>query len=163
MDQNSSWPLCRFDPQPQKTFGWGYCCQRRVNFLLNPRVYILIPTCTVNVYTICSIKTWTIIIVCVISLSRLFVYCCDLGDDTIMTNLCRNPGYSKGSHNFPNLCLRIYLIWQTWIGLHQYTFSNPVTWYQLGCRPIMLRKGRSRNIRLKVMSSVGREARCSSG
>ena len=30
MVQNASWLLCRSDPQLQKTFGWGYCCQRRV-------------------------------------------------------------------------------------------------------------------------------------
>jgi hypothetical protein len=52
-------------------FGWGYCCQRRVYQLLNPKFHILFPPCTVNVNTVCSIKTWKLIIVCVISLSRL--------------------------------------------------------------------------------------------
>ena len=72
MFQNSSWPLCRSDPQLQKTFGWGYCCQRRVNQLLNPRVPIRFPPCTVNVYTVCSIKTWKHIIVCVCYGSRFW-------------------------------------------------------------------------------------------
>ena len=58
MIQNSSWPLCRSDLQLQKMFGWDYCCQRKVNQLLNPRVHILFPPYTVNVYMVCSIKTW---------------------------------------------------------------------------------------------------------
>jgi hypothetical protein len=31
--------------------------KRRANQLLKPRVHILCPPCTVNVYTVCSIKT----------------------------------------------------------------------------------------------------------
>ena len=44
-------PKCRSYPQLQKMFGWGYCCQKRVNQLLNPRLHIHFPPCTVNVYT----------------------------------------------------------------------------------------------------------------
>lgn len=36
MVQNDSWPLFSSDLQLQEMFVWGYCCQRRVNQLLNP-------------------------------------------------------------------------------------------------------------------------------
>lgn len=61
--QNSSWPLQRSGLQLQEMFGWDYCCQRRVNKLLNPRVYILFPPCTVNVFMCVQ---WKHIILCVV-------------------------------------------------------------------------------------------------
>jgi hypothetical protein len=56
----------KFPPEHCAGLIWGYCWQRRVNQLLNPRVHIRFPPCTVNVYTVCSIKTWKHIIVCVL-------------------------------------------------------------------------------------------------
>ena len=99
MVQNSSWPLCRSDLQLQETFGWGTCCQRRVKQLLHPRVHVLFPPCTLNVFMLCSIKTWKHIIVCGICLSRLCL-CIVVTYMKIrthfMTNLCRNSGNFKG-------------------------------------------------------------------
>lgn len=71
-DENSSCLLLRAGLQLQEMFGWRSCCQRRVNQLLNPKVHRLFPPCTVNVYMLCSIKTWKLILfLCSIILSRL--------------------------------------------------------------------------------------------
>ena len=57
MVQDSSWSLCVPNLQLQETSSWSYCCQRRVNQLLNPRVYLLIPPCLVNVYILRLMST----------------------------------------------------------------------------------------------------------
>lgn len=40
------WHLYRTDLQLQETFGWGYCCQRKIKRLLNSKFHILFPSCT---------------------------------------------------------------------------------------------------------------------
>ena len=96
MVQNSSWLL----------FGWGYFCQRRVNQLLNPRVYILFPPSTVNVYTVFNKDMKMSNCLCVISLSRLclpIIVTKMQIRSNVMTNLCRNPVISKG-FTYSTLC-----------------------------------------------------------
>lgn len=50
-----------------------------VNQLLNTKVHILFPSCTVNVYINVQYE-WNMKR---LSLSKLFVYCCDLDEDEI--------------------------------------------------------------------------------
>lgn len=56
----------------------GYCCQRRVNQLLNPNAHIHFPHYIVNVYRLSSIKTWKHIFLWVCLFTQtVFFYDCD--------------------------------------------------------------------------------------
>ena len=75
------------------------------------RVHILFPPCTVNVYTVCSTKTWKRVIVCVLSVQAdcvcLLLWPSWRSDQLLWPIYAEIQAFPKGSHTFS--CHSIFL------------------------------------------------------